>query len=56
MSFIKTQFVHDYSDTNVEEKNDRDDHDKLSSCIRRPYSRSTVEIENNTRDFHLRGI
>jgi len=58
MSLLKTQFVVD-SDTNLEEKVYRDDHEKLPVCTRRPCSRSTVEnsdAENDIRDFHLRGI
>lgn len=58
MSLLKTQFVID-SETNLEENVYRNDHEKLSDCIRRPNARSTVEksdIESDIHDFHLRGI
>lgn len=55
MSLLKTQFVID-SETNLEEKVYRNDHAKLSTCIRRTNAlRSTAE-NNEIHDFHLRGI
>lgn len=57
MSLLKTQFVVD-SKTNLEEKY-QDDHDKTSSCIRRPnasLSAQNSDTESSIRDFHLRGI
>lgn len=57
MSLLKTQFVID-NDSNIEDKNYRDDNNKYSGCILRPNLRSTVEnsdIESDQRDFRLRG-